>query len=68
MDNAAIIFIPAFLISVWVLYSIRAWWLARNEWESLSAEIRCFYLLVAPPLILGTDVLVWSDQARLKRT
>lgn len=51
-------FIPA----VWLVYTLRAWWLARRDWQRLSSDTKAFYLLVAPPITLAFDLFLLLDK------
>lgn len=48
--------------AVWLVYTSRAWWLARRDWQSLSSDTKAFYLLVAPPITLAFDLFLLLDK------
>lgn len=48
--------------AVWLGYTVRAWWVARGEWQAFNSETKAFYLLVAPPLTLALDVFLLTDR------
>ncbi|WP_139247951.1 hypothetical protein [Hyphomicrobium sp. CS1GBMeth3] len=50
------------LLALIVFYIARALWIARHEWGQCRADTKILYLLVAPLLTLGVDVLTFTDR------
>lgn len=63
MDPEILLSAPSLLPAAWATYLARAWWRVRREWARLSMDTKWFYVLVAPPLILAMDLLIWTDKA-----
>lgn len=47
---------------VWLMYTLKARWVARAEWTQYSPDTKAFYLLVAPPITFALDVLMVTDR------
>ncbi len=50
------------LPAVWLAYTVRAYWVARDEWKAFSPDTKAFYLMVAPPLTLAVDLVMLTDR------
>ncbi len=50
------------LVVVWLGYTLRAWWVARDEFGQLPLDTKAFYMLVTPPLSLALDLIVVTDK------
>ena len=48
--------------AVWLGYTLRALLIVRSEWTQFSADTKAFYLLVAPPITLATDLFLFTDR------
>ena len=59
----ASLFSLTFIIpAVWLGYTLRAYLIARKDWARLSSDTKAFYLLVAPPIALVTDIFLFTDR------
>lgn len=47
---------------LWLAYTARVLLIARNDWGAFSPDTKAFYLLVAPPMSLATDIVLLSDR------
>jgi len=54
--------IAVILPALWLVYTIRAWWVARTQWSNLTPDTKGFYLMVAPPLAFALDLFLLSDR------
>lgn len=48
--------------AVWLGYTLRAFLIARRDWGQFSADTKAFFLLVAPPMSLATDLFLLTDR------
>lgn len=48
--------------ALWLAYTVRAVFLARRDWLQFSPDTKAFYLLVAPPMSLLTDIVMTTDR------
>ena len=48
--------------TIWLGYTLRAYLNARRDWTRFSSDTKAFYLLVAPPITLATDIFLFTDR------
>lgn len=60
--TSMLIVLAWFVPATWLVYTGKAWWVARHEFSRLPGDAKLFYLLVAPPLTLALDVLFFTDR------
>jgi hypothetical protein len=47
---------------LWIGYTFRAWWNARQNWNSYPADTKAFFLVVAPPIMFAMDLILVTDR------
>ena len=48
--------------TIWLAYTLRAYLTVRRDWAQFTSDTKAFYLLVAPPIALATDVFLITDR------
>lgn len=61
--NVSFLFSGSILLLALIAFYIgRALWIVRHEWSQCRADTKLLYLLVAPLLTFGVDILEFTDR------